>query len=843
VNGAQRTMERLPIEEALPRLRQALTDHSAAVLTAPPGAGKTTRVPLALLQEPWLDRRKLLMLEPRRLAARAAAGYMARALGESVGQTVGYRVRLDTKVGPTTRIEIVTDGILTRLLQQDPSLAAYGLVMFDEFHERSLQVDLGLALTRESQRLFRPDLRLLVMSATLDHAGAARLLGDAPVISSKGRLYEVATFFSEHSLAGPIEPTVVSAIRRALATQHGSLLVFLPGMAEIRRVERSLLEPAPDSTIDVYPLHGELPQELQEAAIIPSPPGRRKIVLATSIAETSLTIEGIRVVIDAGLMRVPRFNPRTGLTRLDTVRVTRDAADQRTGRAGRLEPGICYRLWSEAEHRALLPRRAAEMLEADLASFALELALWGIADIADIADLVWLDPPPPNALAQARRLLTRLGALDERGGITPHGRRLAELAMHPRLAHMIMKAMPLGHGAVACELAALLTERDLLYGPPGWRNTDVRLRVEALHGRIDHASGAGVNRAIRRHIEQVASQWKRRLKIGTRHTGSTDAVGLLLAFAYPDRVAQRQPGPDRRYLLANGRGAAFHHEDALAREAYLAVSEVDDSGQWPRILLAAPLVVEDWLKHEPQLMQITDRVSWDDRTGTVVARRQCRLGELVLEDRPLPDPDPALVSTALLSGIRKAGLSCLPWTKDLRQWRARALFARRIESLPAWPDLSDEALLVSLDTWLGPFVQGLRRVDQLRPTDLAAALDARLTWAQRKDLDRLAPTHLTVPSGSHIRLDYEAGPQPVLSVKLQEMFGCRETPRVGDGRIPVMIHLLSPAGRPVQVTQDLASFWASTYQDVKKQLRGRYPKHPWPDDPLTAAATKRTKPT
>jgi ATP-dependent helicase HrpB len=538
-------------------------------------------------------------------------------------------------------------------------------------------------------------------------------------------------------------------------------------------------------------------------------------------------------------MRVPRFNPRTGLTRLDTVRVTQDSADQRRGRAGRLEPGVCERLWTEAEHRSLLPRRSPEILEADLASFALELAAWGVGDAAD---LTWLDPPPAGPLAQARQLLVGLGALNEQGVITAHGRQLVEMALHPRLAHMILKALQIGQGALACDLAALLGEREVLQGPPGWRNTDLRIRLEAVRGVTDHAQGATVNRALCRHIEQIAAQWKRRLGIGTSRPGSMDALGLLLAFAYPDRVAQRQPGADRRYLLANGRGASFVHEDPLAREDYLVAAQAEDSGQWPRILLAAPITLRELLHHEAELIKTIDLLSWDDRSEAVLARRQRRFGAVILEDRPLPDPDSRQVSAALMTGIRRIGLSRLSWTQELLQWRARVMFVRRNEDPSAgWPDLSDQALLAHVEKWLGPFIEGMRTFEQVRRIDLQEPLFSLLTWAQRKDLDRWAPTHLTVPSGSRIRLDYEAGEHPVLSVKLQEMFGCRDTPFLAGGKVPVMLHLLSPAGRPVQVTKDLASFWATTYQEVKKELRGRYPKHPWPDDPLKAEATKRTK--
>jgi ATP-dependent helicase HrpB len=678
------------------------------------------------------------------------------------------------------------------------------------------------------------------MSATLDCSAVSRLLNDAPIIVSEGRSYSVRTSYAVRPTIGPIEPAVVSTIRHALTEEPGSILVFLPGMAEIRRVERRLRESHFTAGVEVYPLHGDLPQEIQEAAISPAPAGRRKIVLATSIAETSLTIEGIRVVVDAGLMRVPRFSPRTGLTRLETVRVTQDAADQRRGRAGRLESGVCYRLWTEAEHQSLLPRRSAEIVEADLASLALESAEWGAGDASN---LTWLDPPPPGALMQARRLLVRLGALDESGSITPHGRRLVDLALHPRLAHMILKAMPLGLGGLACELAALLSDRDILQGPAGWRNTDLRIRLEVLRSNAGVVHGATVNRALSRHIEQVASQWKRRLRIdASSAAGSIDSIGLLLAFAYPDRVAQRQAGSDRRYLLANGRGASFAQEDPLAREPYLAVAHLDDSSQWPSILLAAPLVLDELLLHEPNLIGTSDVVVWDAASETVLARRRRQFGELMLEDRPLPDPNPAQITAALLSGIRCAGLSCLPWTKELRQWQARVLFARRTDQEPArWPNVSDQALLDTLETWLGPFIQGIRNLHQVRGLNLTETLQSLLSWAQRKELDRLAPSHLMVPSGSQIRLDYEAGERPVLAVKLQEMFGCRETPLVGGGTVPVMVHLLSPAGRPVQVTQDLASFWASTYQEVKKELRGRYPKHPWPDDPFNAEPTRRTK--
>lgn len=829
-------MDRLPIEEALPSLREVLAAGRSALLTAQPGAGKTTRVPLALLQEPWLVGQKLVLLEPRRLAARAAATYMAASLREPVGRTVGYRIRHDTKVGPDTRIEVVTEGILTRLLQQDPSLAGYGLVIFDEFHERSLQADLGLAFARESQRLFRPDLRLLVMSATLDCAAVTRILHDAETISCEGRLYPVTTHYLDRPIEGRLEQAVVRSIRQVLARDTGSLLVFLPGMAEIRRTERHLREVALGSDILIAPLHGDLPQDEQEQAILPAPPGRRKIVLATSIAETSLTIEGVRVVIDAGLMRVPRFDPRSGLTRLDTIRVTQDAVDQRRGRAGRLEPGTCYRLWTAAEQQALLPRRPPEILEADLAPLALDLAEWGVINERELS---WLDPPPTGSLAQARDLLRQLGALDERGTLTAHGRRLAHVTVHPRLAHMIVTAVSLGWGSSACDLAALLSERDILQGGSGWRNADLRLRVEALQGTGEQLAGATVNRAACDRVRRASEQWRRQLQLASSSRDGNEHLGILLAFAYPDRIAQRITGSDGRYRLANGRGASFQTVQGLSQDEYLVVAQLDGSGDWARILLAAPVSIEALQQYCAERIQSVDLLEWDERSETVRARRQRRLGQLVLDDRALHDPDQEQVAAALIFGIRRAGPACLPWTKELQQWRARIAFLHHID--PAWPDLSDEALLADLERWLGPFLTSLTSLAQVRRLDLLPPLDSLLSRQQRQELDRLAPTHLVVPSGSRVRVDYEQGEVPVLAVRLQELFGCRETPLIAGGKVPVMVHLLSPAGRPVQVTKDLASFWRSAYQEVKKELRGRYPRHHWPDDPLTAQPTNRTK--
>ena len=831
----------LPIEGVLPALCRALTEGRNALLTAAPGAGKTTRVPLALLDAPWLGGKKLLMLEPRRLATQAAARRMATALGESVGETVGYRMRLDTKVSPKTRIEVVTEGILSRLLQHDPALSEYAIVLFDEFHERSLQADTGLALCLETQRIFRLELRLLVMSATLDCEPIADLLGHAPVIACQGRMFPVEIRYLEQPLSGHLDVAVVQSIRRSLAQDPGSLLVFLPGMAEIRRVERALLDLSLGSHILIAPLHGDLPQDAQDRAIAPTQPGIRKIVLATSIAETSLTIDGIRVVIDAGLLRVPRFDPRSGLTRLETIRVTQDSAEQRRGRAGRVEPGVCARLWTSAEHRSLAPRRPPEILDADLAPLMLELALWGTVDPTELS---WLTPPPPGAVGHARELLTNLGALNAEGHITAHGRQMAELPLHPRLAHMLLRAVPLQLGNLACTLAALLSERDILRGSFGQRNADLRLRVDVLRGQHDHAAGETIDRAACRRVTRTADLWQRQFLRSTRSNqhGNLDEVGRLLALAYPDRIAQRQRGNDARYLMANGRGALFANPDPLASEDYLVIADLDGGQQWARIDLAAPVSLRDIETLYADRIRVVDDVVWDDATQMVRATRQCRLGQLILSEQGLSKPDPSAISTALLQGIRRAGLDTLAWTPELRQWRARVTFLRRIDGQESqWPDLSEETLRRTLADWLGPFLSGITTLDRVTRLDLTQPLHALLSWEQSRQLERWAPTHLTVPSGSNIRVEYQTPDLPILAVRLQELFGCKDTPRLVDGKIPVMLHLLSPAKRPVQVTRDLASFWANAYQEVRKELRGRYPKHSWPDDPLTAPPTAKAK--
>lgn len=801
----------LPIDTALPPLRAALAERGRAVLQAPPGAGKTTRVPLALLDQPWLGSGKIVMLEPRRIAARAAAGHMASLLGEKAGDTVGYRIRMDRKVSPSTRIEVVTEGILTRMLQDDPALEGVGAVIFDEFHERSLNADLGLALALETAEL-RDDLRLLVMSATLDGGPVARLLGDAPVVTSEGRAWPVETHHRPPRPGEAIEDAVARAVRDALAEETGSLLVFLPGAREIRRVQAKLA--GIGDGVAVAPLYGDLPGAAQDQAIRPAPAGTRKVVLATNIAETSLTIEGVRVVIDSGLARAPRFDPRTGMSRLETVTIARAAADQRRGRAGRTEPGVCWRLWARAGEGAMAPFDPPEILVADLAPLALELALWGGGELA------WLDPPPAAALAQARALLADLGAIDGDGRPTAHGKQMARLPLHPRLAHMVLRARAEGVGGTAAELAAILEGRR----PSS--DADLRASLEMLH--------RGGDPAVAR-LREAARDIARRFDL----KGGGGDAGALLALAYPDRVARRRPGGRGSFLLANGRGAVLRDSDPLASAEYLAIAETDDAGREARILAAAPLDEATLEAVLGDRIAWVETVAWDPSEQAVAARRQRRLGAMVLADSALPNPDPAAVATTLLEGVRRLGLDALPWRDGAVALRRRVGFARALEG-EAWPDWSDAALMETLEQWLGPHLSGLRRRGDLDRLDLAQIL--ALDWEQQRALDALAPTTIPIPSGRRAALDYADPAQPVLAVKLQEMFGQAETPRVGGGRVPVAIHLLSPAGRPLQVTRDLAGFWAGSYAEVRKDMRGRYPRHPWPDDPLAAPATARAKP-
>lgn len=826
----------LPVDDVLPMLLRALHERRAVVLQAPPGAGKTTRVPLALLDASWLAGKRIMMLEPRRLAARAAARRMAASLGEVVGARVGFRVRGETRVSARTRIEVVTEGVLTRLIHHDPSLDEIGLVIFDEFHERSIHADVGMALVLQSQDILRHDLRLLVMSATLDGASLSALLGDAPIVTSIGRQYPVQVRYVAPHAGQRVEGAMTAMLRRVLVQDEGSVLAFLPGAAEIRRTVDLLQAGGLPPGVRVHPLYGDLSAAAQDAAIAPASGHERKVVLATSIAESSLTIDGVRVVVDSGLARVPRFSPRSGLTRLETHRVSRASAEQRCGRAGRTTPGICYRMWAMEEHTTLLASATPEILEADLASLALDLA---VAGVRDPSELRWLDAPPAASIAQARELLLQLDAIDDTLRVTPHGHAMANLGLHPRLANMLIRAHELGHGATACVLAAVVDERDVLRRDGRGREADLRLRVMLAAGRgaSDHHDVDGD--ALRRVRERILA-WRALVGVDASDVIDDESTGWLLALAYPDRVAKRRPGDDERYLMRNGSGARLDVGSALTRSPFLVVADLDGRVPDSGVYLAAPVDRADIERVFAAQIVKQDDVEWDAALGGVRATRRERLGAIVLRESSIRDPDAVVVARVVMRAIARGDGVALRWSDSAQRLRQRLAFLRTIDS--AWPDLGNSALIESMEDWLLPRLIGLRRKSEVEQLDLAGILRDSLTWEQQRALDELAPTHVMVPTGSRIAVDYDDPTAPALAVRLQELFGLAETPSIAGGAVTLTLRLLSPARRPVQVTRDLAGFWRSSYFTVRKEMRGRYPKHDWPEDPLAATPTRRPKP-
>jgi ATP-dependent RNA helicase HrpB len=814
----------LPIDVVLDDLAGTLARSNTAVLVAPPGAGKTTRVPLALLDAPWARGKKIIMLEPRRIAARASADRMAKTLGERTGDTVGYRVRFGSKISRATRIEVVTEGIFARQILDDPELNGVAAVLFDEFHERSLDADLGLALARDAQTGLREDLRILVMSATLDGARVGKLLGDAPVIESEGRAFPVETRYLGRKADVQLERQMADAIASALRADAGSVLAFLPGAAEIRRTETFLRERVQDPAIEIVPLFGALDAAVQDRAISPAPKGQRKVVLATSIAETSLTIEGVRIVVDSGLARVPRYEPDIALTRLETVRASRAAVDQRRGRAGRTEPGICYRLWDEPQTASLPAYTQPEILSADLSSLLLDCAQWGVSDPASLS---FLDPPPQPALKEARELLRELGALDGDGRITDEGKRLRALALPPRLARMIVDSARYGFAQEAADIAAILTERGL-----GGDSVDLEVRRDQF--RRDRSQRAQSARDMaRRWAQQVAASAS-----ASHETGELSA-GVMLAFAFPDRVARNRGNAS--FVLANGRGAAVEQSSSLARVPYIAVGELTGTAANGRILLAAPLRIEDIERHFADQIEDRDEISFDRDAMGLRGRRRRSLHAVTLAEAPLslkPSQDTARI---LADGVVAAGLDRLPWSKAAKQWRDRVMFLRKAEG-DNWPDLSDQGLAERREDWLVPMLADKISLKDVAAGDLSDAVMALLPWELRARLDREAPTHFEAPTGTMLAIDYEAEQGPTIAVRLQELFGLNVHPSIARGAVPLVLELLSPAQRPVQVTRDLPGFWRGSYAAVRTDLRGRYPRHPWPDDPANALPTRRAKP-
>jgi ATP-dependent RNA helicase HrpB len=813
----------LPIDAVLDELAATLASHNAAVLVAPPGAGKTTRVPLALLDAPWTKDKKIIVLEPRRIAARASAERMAKSLGERAGETVGYRVRFGSKISRATRIEVVTEGIFSRQILDDPELNGVAAVLFDEFHERSLDADLGLALARDAQTGLREDLRILVMSATLDGARVAKLLGDAPVVASEGRAFPVETRYLGRKPDAPLERQMADAIAAALRADPGSVLAFLPGAAEIRRTQNFLGERVHDASIEIVPLFGALDAAVQDRAIAPAPKGQRKVVLATSIAETSLTIEGVRIVVDSGMARVPRYEPDIGLTRLETVRAARAAVDQRRGRAGRTEPGVCYRLWDEPQTASLAAYTQPEILSADLSSLVLDLAQWGVGDPATLA---FLDPPPGPALKEANSLLRELGALDNDGRITGEGLSLRALALPPRLARMIVDSHRLGSGEEAAEIAAVLTERGL-----GGDSVDLDARLDQF--RRDRSPRATSARSL-------AQRWASQVAASNSSQGAGElTTGIMLAFAFPDRVARNRGNGS--FVLANGRGAAVEQTSSLARSPYIAVAELTGTAAQGRILLAAPIAQQELELRFADQIETTEEISFDRNAMALRARRRRTLHAITLSEAPMALSPSAETARVFADGLIAAGFDKLPWSKSSKQWRDRVMFLRKAEG-EGWPDLSDNGLAAARESWLVPALFDKISLKDFSAGDFFDALTALLPWDLRARLEREAPTHFEAPTGTMLAIDYEAEQGPTIAVRLQELFGLNTHPSIAKGAVPLVLELLSPAQRPVQVTHDLPGFWRGSYAAVRSDLRGRYPRHPWPEDPASALPTRRVKP-
>ena len=823
-------LSKLPIEEAIPELFDSFNSSKNVILSAPPGAGKTTRVPLTLLETNWMSDKKIIMLEPRRLAARHAAEYMASQLDEKVGQTIGYRIRGEAIVGKKTRIEVVTEGILTRLLQHDPALPGVALIIFDEFHERSIHADLGLALTLDVQEHLRSDLCILIMSATLDGASIAHLFDHPRIVESKGIGFPVTTQYTRFTSEKSLEARITDTILRSIAEHEGDILVFLPGRREIRRIESLLWEKHIPEDISIHALYGEASYQQQLAALTPAPLGKRKVILSTSIAETSITIEGIRIVIDSGLARTSKFDVRRGMSGLITITVSKAIADQRRGRAGRLQSGVCYRMWTEQEHKSLPDYPQPEIKITDLAPLALDFALWGTPNGEHLR---FLDSPPTPHLVQAQSLLKDLGAIDHSGKLTSHGRAMADLPLHPRLSHMILRGTELGLGSLACDVAALLDERDPLASTKD-NDIDLSSRLHFLHSRAQ--------RGEERVRERILAQSKR-LKLLTnpqkekKHIDEQDA-GILLALAYPERIGRRRE-KNYQYQLTSGMTASLPHGSLLSREEFLSFGEVDGLGTEVKAYLASPVSQKQIEKVFADSLIMEEEIRWDADKQSVVARYATRLNALILSERHI-EPRGEKVIPALFDGIRQMGLDCLPWDNETRSIQQRSEWIRKRLNPQEWPDFSSITLLKNLEEWITPFLQNVWRRQQLQNIDLHGAFRARFTIQQWHELERLSPSHLKLPSGSRAAIDYSSGDQPILAVKLQELFGQTDTPKICNGSVSILVHLLSPAHRPLAVTQDLRSFWMNTYPEIRIQMKARYPKHFWPENPLKAKPTNKT---